>query len=108
LLVRTERPAEGLAELQQAAELAPENPRFTYVFGVALHSLGEVDAALNVLREARQRFSEDFDIAWALATMSRDSGDIKAAREIVDQLVRQWPGDANVRALRDSLAAPQT
>jgi Flp pilus assembly protein TadD len=58
-----------------------------------------------VLREARQRFSQDFDISWALATMSRDSGDIAAAREIVDELARQWPADANVRALRDSLVA---
>ncbi len=106
LLVRTERTAEGLAELQEATELAPYNPRFAYVVGVALHSLDEVDEALRVLRKARQQFAQDFDIAWALATMSRDSGDIRAAREVADELDRQWPDNANVRALRESLESP--
>ncbi|MDA0705573.1 MAG: tetratricopeptide repeat protein [Proteobacteria bacterium] len=103
LLVRTERLADGLVALQKAAELAPDDPRFAFVVGVALHSLGQADAALRALHEARQRFPQDFDIAWALATMSRDSGDLAAAREIADELARQWPTDPNVQALRDSL-----
>ncbi|MDH4125850.1 MAG: tetratricopeptide repeat protein [Gammaproteobacteria bacterium] len=106
LLVRTERAADGLAELRQAAELAPDNPRFAYVFGVALYSLGEIDAALRALHQARQRFSQDFDIAWALVTMSRDSGNIEAARKIVDELAQQWPDNENVSTLRDSLRSP--
>ena len=107
LLVRTERAEDGLAELHRAAELAPDNPRIAYVVGVALHSLGQVDAALQTLGEARRRFVQDFDIGWALATMLRDNGDIGAAREVVEELARQRPGDVNVRALRDSLAVPQ-
>ena len=105
--MRTERAEDGLAELRRAAELAPDNPRIAYVVGVALHSLGQVDAALQTLGEARRRFVQDFDIGWALATMLRDNGDIGAAREVVEELARQRPGDVNVRALRDSLAVPQ-
>ena len=41
LLVRDARQQDGLAELRSAAELQPENPRFAYVYAVALNSLGE-------------------------------------------------------------------
>jgi Flp pilus assembly protein TadD len=103
LLVRTERAHDGLAELREAADLAPDNPRYLYVLGVALHSLGQLDAALQVLRQARQNFEQDFDIAWALVTILRDSGDMAAARSAADALLQQWPADPNVRALRISL-----
>lgn len=105
LLVRTDRPEAGLVELQRSAELAPANPRYAYVAGIALSSLGQTDAAIAALREARDDFPADFDIAWALATLLRDNGDIGGARELAEELAEQRPGDANVRALLESLAA---
>jgi Flp pilus assembly protein TadD/formate-dependent nitrite reductase cytochrome c552 subunit len=103
LLVRTERADEGLAELREAARAAPENPRYVYVAGVALHSLGQTDEALALLQQAHERFQQDLDIAWALATMLRDNGDTAGARKIIDEIAAQRPDDPNVAALRDSL-----
>lgn len=105
LLVRTERSDEGLAELLQAAKQAPDNPRYAYVAGVALHSLGQTDAALQQLQDAHERFGGDFDIAWALATMLRESGDTAGARKVATDLAEQRPDDADVQALLASLSA---
>ena len=105
LLVRTERSDEGLTELRRATELAPENARFAYVAGIALHSLGQTDNALRLLTDAHERFAGDFDIAWALATMLRDNGETARAREIVSELAARRPDDANVLALLASLDA---
>jgi len=105
LLVRTDRAEAGLTELRRAARLAPDNPRYAYVLGIALNSLGQTDSAILTLRDAREQFRADFDIAWALATLLRDSGDTRAAREVATDLLAQRPGDANVKMLLESLSA---
>jgi Flp pilus assembly protein TadD len=38
-LVRQGRKADALRELKRATELAPDNPRFAYVYGVARQEL---------------------------------------------------------------------
>ncbi len=104
-LVRSGRPEDALAELRRAATLAPDNPRFVYVLGIALNSMGEQDEALSVLQAAYEQFSGDFDIAMALATMRRDSGDKDAALAIGYTLARRHPEDQNVIGLLRSLDA---
>ncbi len=76
-----------------------------YVLGIALNSMGEQDEALSVLQAAYEQFSGDFDIAMALATMRRDSGDKDAALEIGYTLARRHPEDQNVIGLLRSLDA---
>jgi predicted CXXCH cytochrome family protein len=56
LLVRRERLPEAVAELRIAAQLEPDVPRFPYVLAVALHSVGDAEAARRVLAEAHDRF----------------------------------------------------
>jgi Flp pilus assembly protein TadD len=69
LLVRAERPDDALLELKKAAELEPDNSRFVFVYGVALNSLGQTDAAIEVLRDAQQRFPGDPDINALLQSL---------------------------------------
>ena len=45
-LTRLKRPDEALAELRRAAELAPEQARYAYVYAVALHSSGRGGEAM--------------------------------------------------------------
>jgi predicted CXXCH cytochrome family protein len=104
-LVRGGRADEALAELQQAVELAPDNPRFAYVLGIALHSMGREQEALQVMRTARKQFDGDFDIALGLANMLRDSGDQDGALDIAYILARRHPEDQNIIALLRSLEA---
>jgi predicted CXXCH cytochrome family protein len=105
LLVRSAMPDEALDELRLAAELAPENPRFAYVLGIALNSLGEQQEALQVMRTAHASFDGDFDIAMGLAAMLRDSGDTDGALGVAYSLARRHPENQNVLALLRSLGA---
>ena len=66
LYVRTFRLPESLVLFQQAAELAPGNPQYVYVYAVALAELDRVEEAITVLTDARQRFPDDAQIRNAL------------------------------------------
>jgi tetratricopeptide (TPR) repeat protein len=103
LLVRTDRPDEGVDELREAAQLAPDLSRYVYVLGIALNSFGRSDEAIQVFRDARERFDTDFDIAWALATILRDRGEYQEAVAIAAELVYRHPGNQDVAALLQSM-----
>src|SRR4030095_2664548 len=55
LLVRQKRGSEALAELAQAAQLAPGTPDYAYTYAIGLHSAGRTEDALAVLRRASTR-----------------------------------------------------
>jgi predicted CXXCH cytochrome family protein len=103
LLVRTGRTAEALETLRQAAALAPDDTRHAYVLGVALYSLGDVAGALDVLGAAHERRPGDVDVLVALTTMSRDTGDVGAARRWAARLVEVVPWDGGARRLQAEL-----
>ena len=93
----------ALTELQRAAELQPGNSRYRYVLAIALNSGGDPDAAIAILETAHREFAGDFDIAWALATISRDRGNTDRALEMTRQLAARYPDNPDVSALLDSL-----
>jgi tetratricopeptide (TPR) repeat protein len=91
LLVRNDNAAEGLEELRAAAELQADNPRFVYVYAVALNSLGRSADAIDYLVGMRDKFPGNFDINWVLATMLRDQGRIDESREVAEALASIYP-----------------
>jgi predicted CXXCH cytochrome family protein len=97
---------DAVALLRNAAALAPDNGRYAYVYAVALNSAGHGPDALAVLRAANGRHPSDVDVLTALVTMTRDAGDRPAAIGYAEQLVRLAPGNADARALLDSLRGP--
>jgi Tfp pilus assembly protein PilF len=103
LLVRGGREEEGLDELRLAAGQDEGNARFLYVYAVALNSLGQPAAALDLLARGIELFPADFDIHWALATMLRDQGKEDAARTIAKALAERYPGVAPVQELLHTL-----
>ena len=104
-LVRSGEPEAALAELRKAAEFAPDDARHAYVLGIALNSVGKQTEALQVLGDAQNRFDGNLDIAMAMATLLRDSGDQDGALAIAYTLARRHPEDQNVLALLRSLGA---
>ena len=70
LLVRSGKHDEALTQLKQAATLQPDNNRFVYVYAVALNSLGQPDAAIEVLQAAKRRFPADPDISALLQSLT--------------------------------------
>ena len=103
-LARQRRTADALGHLQKATQLAPDQARYAYVYGVALHSMGKVAQGIKVLGEAHRRFAGDVEILQALATMERDLGQRSLAQSYAKKLVELVPEDPQAQALARELA----
>jgi predicted CXXCH cytochrome family protein len=102
-LVRLKRLDEAIGELGRAAEWAPAQARYGYVYGVALHSAGRATEAMNVLKENATRHPDDRDTLLALVSFSREAGDMSSALSYAQQLASIAPSDASVARLIDEL-----
>jgi Flp pilus assembly protein TadD len=102
-LVRQKRFPEAVEALAQAANLNPDNPRYSYVYAVALNSSGKSKEALQVLEEAHSRYPNDREILYALATLQRDQGNPFAARLYAQKLAKLAPQDPAVQQLLKQL-----
>ncbi len=109
-LVRQKRSDEALAEFRKAATLAPDEPRYPYVYGVALHDVGQVADAMRTLADAQRRHPADRDILQALVTYALEQRDGTAALKWAHLLEQAAPDDtalaAQVRELEGRLAKP--
>ena len=107
LLIRHQRYPEAAKLLGRAAQLRPDNARYSYVYALALQKVGDTDNALLNLKNAHGRHPNDRDILAALATMNRDQGDLESAVQYATALVKLSPTDAGARQLLESLQAQQ-
>jgi tetratricopeptide (TPR) repeat protein len=109
-LTRLKQPGPALAEFRRAAELAPEDARYQYVYGVAPHSASQGDEAMTVLKEALKRHPGNRDILLALLSFSRNAGDVVAALAYAEQLAVIAPDDQSlagvVQELRRQITKP--
>jgi tetratricopeptide (TPR) repeat protein len=81
-LVRAKRYDRAMTWLRLAAEGEPDNARYAFVYGVALHDTGQVADGRRVLERAARRHPGDVDILSALVAFSREAGD--------DAGVKRW------------------
>lgn len=103
LLLRMQRLNDAMPELAQAVQSAPGNARYAYVYAIALHTAGQSSEGLRVLRTAHEARPADVDILIALTTISRDTGDLAAAKDYAAQLLRAAPNNPDAQALSQSL-----
>ena len=66
--------------------MAPEQARFSYVAGVALHDTGKAAEGLEVLQAALSRHPYDRDILYALASYELKDGQFSSARQRAELL----------------------
>jgi len=104
-LVRLKRLPEAAAELKRAADLAPDDPRYAYVYGMALDAAGEPKKAVEVLKAASARHTGSRNLLEALVTVSARAGDAASANEALRRLEALAPGDPRTRALVKELSA---
>jgi Flp pilus assembly protein TadD len=102
-LIRLKRTDEATTELRRATELEPDRARYLYVYAVALHSAGHRDEAIAALKAYLSKQAEDRDILLAVITFSRDAGDLAAALEYGERLVRITPDDKEIASFVQSL-----
>jgi Flp pilus assembly protein TadD len=93
LRVRQHRTDEAVQLLQRAAQLAPNNAHYAYVYAVGLYSSGKAAAGLEALRKANDRFPANREILLGLASLSAESGDLQAAEHYAEQFERLAPSD---------------
>jgi Flp pilus assembly protein TadD len=102
-LVRLKRLDAALDELRLAAQLAPEQARYAYVYAVALNSAGRASEAISVLTDSLSRHPDDRDTLLALISFAREGGDIPSALAYAQKLARIAPTDPNVTRLLQDL-----
>ncbi len=102
-LVRLRRLDESLAELGRAASLDRNNVRYAYVYGVALHSAGRLQEAIDYLKESQLAHPGDREILMAITSFSREAGDSATALLYAEKLSRIVPDDQTVRDMVDVL-----
>lgn len=90
-LVRTQRMPDAIRALQRAAKLAPEVPRYAYVYAIALDSTGATTQALRILRDSQRRHPADGETLQALVDLLRKRGDESAALVHARQLAGLYP-----------------
>jgi tetratricopeptide (TPR) repeat protein len=105
LKVRQKQYPEALSLLAKAAALQPDNPRYSYVYAVALNSTGHTDGAIAVLQQAHQRRPADRQTLEALIGFERDKGNLPSAITYAQQLVQLSPGDPDAKAMLTELQA---
>jgi len=103
LRVRQGETGAAMAELKLAAQLAPDIIRYTYVYAVALHSSGQVDEALKVLREADARHPNTPDILGTLVSIYRETGANREALVQARKLLAILPDNPQVQQLLNEL-----
>ncbi len=81
----------ALNSLARAARFAPENTRYTYVWAIALHSMGRSTEALAALRDADKRHPYDVSILSALISIERETGDEQSALAHERKLTESLP-----------------
>jgi predicted CXXCH cytochrome family protein len=102
-LVRQKRYDEALEELRKATDDDPAQPRFAYVYAVALHSTGRTAEALTVLKNILRHRPDEQNTLMAIIGFSRDAGDFETALAYAEQLARITPTDPNLAGLIEDL-----
>lgn len=103
LLVRQKRMAEAVEALGESAGLGADNPRYSYVYAVALNAIGRRQDAVQVLDETHVRHPNDREVLYGLVTFNRDMGNLDAATRHAEKLVALSPQDPTARRLLDQL-----
>jgi Flp pilus assembly protein TadD len=102
-LTRLKRSDAAIGELARAAELDPERVRYAYVYAVALHSAGQKDEALRVLKKVLVAHPGDRDTLLATISFARDGGDAGTALDYARRLAQIEPSNQELGALIESL-----
>jgi tetratricopeptide (TPR) repeat protein len=97
VLIKLNRPAEALPQLERAAAILPS--RWAYQFNVArAHGLlGQWDAAVEGYRRAQALFPDDYATAFNLGQALHRRGDEAGAVEAYQKAIALEPGDPSFR-----------
>jgi tetratricopeptide (TPR) repeat protein len=96
-----------LSQFEKAARLRPQDPSYSYIYGLALNSSDKTPQAITVLEFAHRRHPKNGQILQALATINRDIGRRDDAIRYAEQLVALAPEEPEARQLLEHLRSPR-
>lgn len=96
--------ARAIAMLEAAERDRPADPALLFALGTSYAFSGKYPQAITALTHARQLAPRDNDIALALARAYLWSGDDRAASAIAGEIAASDPANAELPALRQSIA----
>ncbi|MFW2440788.1 MAG: tetratricopeptide repeat protein [Arenicellales bacterium] len=85
-LVRQKQMSQAIEELKLAATLNTNNPRYAYIYAIALNSTGQPEQAVMALQGALAVHPGNVDILSALVSFNRDMGNQQAAKIYAEKL----------------------
>ncbi|MCZ6723800.1 MAG: multiheme c-type cytochrome [Gammaproteobacteria bacterium] len=98
-LVRLRKYGEALFHLQLAAEMDQSQPRYHYVYAIALESQGQLANSIQALTKAVERWPNQFDLLFTLVSYMEKQGRLSEAGGYISQLTRIAPASAQVKDL---------
>jgi predicted CXXCH cytochrome family protein len=104
-LVRLGQLDAAVAAFADARRLAPDSPYNAYIYAIALNSTGDTATALAELESAASSFPAYADLWYALATISRDAGNLDDAIAYARRGRAGVPSDPRFDALLASFGA---
>lgn len=102
-LVRQKKLEDGVPVLGQAVRASPTEPRFAYVYAIALESVGRPADAVTALAEACARLPEDRDLLELQVEYLAKQDDLARAREKALDYIRRWPDTEAAQRWREGL-----
>ncbi len=105
LYIRQERLQEAIGELEKAAKLAPDQGSYAYVHALALEKAGDKERAAGILEKLLLRQPQYIDAAVSLISLQIELGRFEAARAVLSEIRKRFPGDQRVQAIEQRLTA---
>ncbi len=96
-----------MAALGEAAKLDSGNPRYGYVYAVALNGAGQNQQAIRTLEAVLAKHPNDRDTLMALISFQGNAGQLDAARDYARRLAKLEPNDPRIQVLLRQLEAKQ-
>lgn len=103
LMIRTGGQKEALHHLRKASISAPEDARYSYVYGIALNSLEMSEQAISVLKKALNHNPYNTNLLVSLASIHRDRGEYEKALRYAVRLIKNYPDNKNYQQLEEQL-----
>tara|TARA_R110002072_G_scaffold87977_3_gene198157 strand:+ start:13808 stop:15916 length:2109 start_codon:yes stop_codon:yes gene_type:complete len=103
LETRSGKPGAALAYLKQAAALETQGTRHRFVYGIALHDLGQPEQAIQQLQALLRSAPQSEEVLLALANYSAELGQRENALQYARSLTQIAPGNRGYQQLYQSL-----
>jgi len=100
VLVRQQRLKDALPYLRKASMLAPDRPRYAYVYAVALQGIGDRPQALKTLADVNDRHPGRREILSLLIELNREQGEGDKVLRYTAEMEQYFPQEAALPAAR--------